>query len=415
MPAPEDTPDSDSTPASDAAALVTPLTIGGHAVPGVWRFLFPEPIEESSLPRECGSSCGNCPKVVEEGFHPDFRCCTYHPRIPNFLVGLALEDAATAPLVTEAIAAGFATPEGLIPTTAQTRAALAQRAAGRFGQTADVVCRFLDVEKRECRMYRYRNAVCSTYFCTHDHGDAGQDFWSALQTAASQVEASLAQWTMAKVGLDVAAYFQRFEALAATVATHSDTPTRAWTTETLDQLWGPWRGKEREFFLKCAALVRANKERLNEIAASVTLRSTPEYDRAARAQLTPEQRRELDLTDEGDQGEPASTSDLWYLFQVAHRNLWRLPDADAPIAVGKGVTLAPNPQATPFERYHHAKPWVATVEGAKHYLDADAYALIQEFQTPRAATNDWLAGLRDGDARARLSELLAKKILTTEG
>lgn len=301
--------------------LHRPLRLGAHMVPGFWRFLFADDPSELRYPSECRSTCANCPKVAQEGFHPDYRCCTYHPTIPNFLLGLALENAETAPLIDALIAESFATPEGLQPTAAQTHAALVQRAANDFGKEHAVVCRFLDAASGRCRMYAYRNGVCSTFFCIHDQGDDGREFWAKLQAAASQAETALAQWAMQAAGFDVAAYFARFDSMSHDVAAHTAAVGQAWTDEARKTLWGDWFGRERELYLACAALIRTNKERLGELADSVTLRSADAYDLAFRASLPEGLRDELDANGI-TAGQPVPPADLWYMFKLAHRNLW---------------------------------------------------------------------------------------------
>src|SRR3954454_5365908 len=67
-------------------------------LPVLYRPLLPAffdteaPAEEKAT---CGS-CAMCPPPGAEGdgayFRPDVKCCTYHPRLPNYLVGALLAD-----------------------------------------------------------------------------------------------------------------------------------------------------------------------------------------------------------------------------------------------------------------------------------------------------------------------------------
>src|SRR5690606_23430316 len=109
---------------------------------------------------------------------------------------------------------GFALPEGIVITPAQSKATLKQNAAGRFGRDKDVKCNFLDLKTGGCGIYKYRNATCSTFFCKNDFGTEGAAFWEHLQAAAGQIEYALSWWCMGEVGLSPDDYLQRFDSLS---------------------------------------------------------------------------------------------------------------------------------------------------------------------------------------------------------
>lgn len=296
--------------------ITKPLYLGPHLVPGLWRFMLPDDLGYMQFPKECQSTCAACPKIKDEGFHPDYRCCTYQPRVPNVLLGFTLEDPETAALAERAIAEGATTPEGMIQSPLQTRVALAHGASGAFGKDTTVACRFLDPSNGKCRTYKYRNSVCSTFFCIHDDGDEGEDFWTKLQAVAGQVETALSQWAMAELGIDPKAYFARYDDLAADVDACSDPATKGWSAKALDILWGQWRGREKEFFLACAALARQHQDRLVEIAKEVELRQPSAFDLALRRTLPPALQEELDMHGV-KAGDPVPVYDLWYAFNLA--------------------------------------------------------------------------------------------------
>jgi Fe-S-cluster containining protein len=314
-------------PASSRDLVAAPLLLGGHVVPGVWRYLFPDDPRTWRLPKEERATCGACPKIVDEGFRPDVKCCSIHPRVPNFLLGFALEDPATAPFIEALIAERFATPEGLQATSAQTLASLEQRVADRFGRDDTVRCRFLDASAGRCRIYAYRNSICSTFFCLHDQGPKGGEFWDRLQAFVGQRETAVAQWAMAEAGMDVDAYFARMDGLASDVMRHSDPATQSWTGEALRALWGDWLGREAELYRACAQLVRAHRDRLSDLADAVPVKNADAYDLAFAAALSPPLRAELEEAGPIT-GTPVPSEDLWYMLKLALRNLW-LPDGRA--------------------------------------------------------------------------------------
>ena len=95
------------------------LELGFMSVPKVWKYMLPDDFLYFQIPHEKRATCNNCPNQCNPEFHPNYRCCTYNPRIPNYLLGMALEDPKTAPLIEDMIAEGFATPEGMIHTPPQ--------------------------------------------------------------------------------------------------------------------------------------------------------------------------------------------------------------------------------------------------------------------------------------------------------
>src|SRR5580693_4453888 len=67
-------------------------TVYGERLPD----LFDRPMVQE--PRATCSDCAMCDKGEAKGelrkgyFHPEIKCCTYHPTLPNYLVGAALRD-----------------------------------------------------------------------------------------------------------------------------------------------------------------------------------------------------------------------------------------------------------------------------------------------------------------------------------
>ncbi len=298
------------------------MSLGPHRVPAIWRYMLPEDLAHMRFPSESEATCANCPMVKEQGFHPDYRCCTYHPVVPNFLIGMAINDSDTAPMFLQEIEQGFSTPEGLHATAARMKSSLQHAVSKDFGKLTSVACKFLDPIKRQCRAYKYRNSVCSTFFCKNEQAEKGKEFWDRLQALAGQVETHLAQWAMRQLGMDPAAYFDRMNQLGSNIENYNDPVTESWTVEALKFLWADWYGRETEFFVKSADLIKDNEDSLYQIAESTTLLSPRQYDLQFRNSLPTNLQTELDANHSTD-GEPVPVSDLWYQLQLAHRNLWR--------------------------------------------------------------------------------------------
>ncbi len=301
------------------------IKFGAHTVPGIWAFMFPEEVKYFRVDPEVKSSCFNCPQVKDAGFHPKVRCCTVIPRVPNFLLGMALHTDPTKSLAEAYIAGGFVLPEGsnITPTQLVTSLAYIVKPS-RDAPT--VICPFLNLESKECGIYAYRSTVCSTFFCHHDQGENGRIFWEDLQDLGSQIETALAQWALAEIGFNVPAYFQRFDSLAGNHEFCSDEDSAAWSLSSRKLLWGEWFGRERELFLACAQVVIENKQDLYEIAARQTILQTKDYDHFVRIEL--EKTFPKALVEEAlPEGTPEPIQNLRYSVQLSQRNLQmsRLP------------------------------------------------------------------------------------------
>ncbi len=301
--------------------LSTPLILGNHQMPGVWRAMLPEDLQFMRYPSECESTCDACPKVKEENFHPDVRCCSYHPRVPNFLLGLALQDQDTAPLIERMIASRLATPEGMQATPVQLKKSLEQSLTPNPGGQPAVVCGFLDAKARRCGIYKYRDSVCATFFCKHDQKDEGYEFWKSLQSLAGQCEAALSQIVMAELGLDVDDYIGVFDSLAPDLPNFVARTTEDWPQEVLDRLWKQWSGREAEFYRACADFVRTQGDTLAARLEAWPIRSARRYDAAFRDGLSAEMKDQM-LRDDVREGTPVPIGDLWYQFKLVNRNLW---------------------------------------------------------------------------------------------
>lgn len=297
-------------------------------MPGTWFYMFPEDFRWFQFPEEKRVTCNACPKVCDADYHPQYRCCTYHPRLANFMLGFALDDPDTRPHVLSVIENGFALPEGLQHTPGQYRASLRQNVTKDFGKDSRVLCRFLEVESGRCGMYLYRNSVCSTFFCHNDHGEEGRNFWERLQYLAGQIESALAQWAMEELGLASPDYFRRFDSLAEDLDS-VEADGGGWSADCRRLLWGPWFGREETFYREAAALIRREKDRLFELAGEREIGAPAIYEETFRLSLDADLRQEMDA--EGPvTGRPVPVSELWYALQVGQSRIKRLNVGQAP-------------------------------------------------------------------------------------
>jgi len=126
-------------------------------------------------------------------FLHDARCCTYHPRLPNFLVGRAL--ARGGPGAAQ-LRARLRDPEGVSAMGIDQPEARARdyraRAAVAFGRDRSLRCPYWVGGELACGVWEDRGAVCRTWHCLHTDGPRGRARWGTLQEALEVGEHLLA-------------------------------------------------------------------------------------------------------------------------------------------------------------------------------------------------------------------------------
>lgn len=315
--------------------MLEPITFGKHTVPGIWRSLLPEDLWWLDPPDERRATCHSCYKVALGDYRDDCRCCTYFPRIPNFMLGLALCQPASRPHVERVIESGSALPVGLVPSSVQYCAAVEAQANDLFGNLPEMLCPFVEPNTFNCGIYSNRNSVCSTFFCVNDHGQSGEKFWQKLQQLVGHVESTVALWAMNHVGLDYTDYISRLDQQASQLDQLVD-KSGAWSVSVRRELWGEWFGRESEFFRCCADRALAEKQGLYHIATKQQLVEPLAYESAVRFAIPEKHREATPEMNRSDQYQPIES--MWYQVQLAARNLWQLPFGEA-ITLDENVEL----------------------------------------------------------------------------
>jgi hypothetical protein len=197
----------------------------------------------------CRPTNANAATASLTEFDPEIKCCTYVPTLPNFLVGMVLEDddpaaAAGRESVEQRIAAGI----GVTPLGLQTdpRYALIYKHAGGplFGQPGGFRCPHYQREGGLCGIWRHRNAVCATWFCKHERGAVGRHFWDAVRRLLTMMERHLALWAATELGEELAGLGPALLPYFATTLGPATNP------------WGPgWVARSPDFYRASAGLV----------------------------------------------------------------------------------------------------------------------------------------------------------------
>jgi hypothetical protein len=239
---------------------------------GLLPSLFDRPTLDET--RATCSDCAMCDKRDTNGdapspgdreldtafFRPDIKCCSYHPTLPNYLVGAILSDASPdLDAGRERIREKIARRVGVTPDwLAAPRKYLVLLDAARetsFGRSEALLCPYFEREGGRCTIWRHRESVCATFFCKHVAGARGHAFWTALRRYLYHVERTLARHARDSVSSQVV---------------EPDLPKNRLTREDLEdrpprdaeyaRAWGDWVGREEAFYVACANQVRALDE-----------------------------------------------------------------------------------------------------------------------------------------------------------
>lgn len=239
-------------------------------LPALYRPLLPA-LGALDVPAESKATCANCAMVpggsanaVEtvDGeprfFRPDTKCCTYHPRMPNFLVGALLAD--PRPELAEGqgrIRARIASHHGVTPQWLRPpglHQLMYDNSRRAFGRSLSLRCPFYAIEQGNCTIWPYREAVCSTYFCRYLAGEDGRKMWTAIKRHISLAEVHLARW----------AIWQHAPELVLDAPDVDKIPTvgpdeldgQPGPAKDAAKAWGRYAGREEELYRACYESVR---------------------------------------------------------------------------------------------------------------------------------------------------------------
>ncbi len=249
------------------------------ALPPLYADLLPE-LFRANIPEETKATCARCAMCEPAGrgdsparaqvesvdgvsrfFRPDTKCCTFHPRLPNYLVGALLSDG--RPELAEGrrrVSARIADRLGATPLWLRAPPAydlLYAHARRSFGKAERLLCPYFSRETGGCTVWAYREAVCSTYFCQYVAGADGRTQWTEVKRFLTLVEVQLSRWAVWKL----------LPAFIGEGRDREDPAGRLLGPEELDgkgtplpehrALWREWTGREEDFYRECFRLVSA--------------------------------------------------------------------------------------------------------------------------------------------------------------
>jgi len=205
------------------------------------------------IPTERRATCSDCAMTAPDPFpgaspfDPETKCCTFFPNLASFQVGGLLSDddpsvASGRATVAARIAEGLnTTPFGVGRPAIFTEI---YTPGSSFGQAKALRCPYYIEDGGLCGIWRHRESTCATWFCKHERGRIGFDFWRATRLLFQAVEQRLAFVLAEELGVDREALLA-LERAPFQLCRDEDAGHYA-------AMWGPWAGREHEYFVETA-------------------------------------------------------------------------------------------------------------------------------------------------------------------
>lgn len=238
-------------------------------IPEIYHPFLPEFFHQE-IPPEPFSDCSACPMISTgtesretEGSRPfsrETKCCTFTPRIPNYMVGGILSDPELAlsgakERILQRLASGEGVfPDGLYPSRSYNDYFI-RHSETDFGRNKDLLCPYFNAGPFNCSIWKYREAICSFWYCKHLASTSGSGFWNSMIDYFKAIQDTLSEFAAAACGLSMVYPFSGNGA-------SQINPGRTSAPENLDYSlsWGSWEGREADYYLRCFEIIRELSE-----------------------------------------------------------------------------------------------------------------------------------------------------------
>jgi hypothetical protein len=242
--------------------------------PALYRSYLPA-FFDNAPPREEKATCQTCAMLAPPGvtpsrdrqyFRPDTKCCTYHPMLPNYLVGAALSD--PRPEMDEGrrrlrarIASRVSVSPRWVSAPRKMDTILKSSWVNIMGRSLVLRCPLYSAEHGGCTIWPHWDSVCASFFCKYMKAADGEALWRAVRNYLSYVERRLAI-AAARAVLPG----RPEEPDPHGPMTIEDLEDRPPSEESYAELWGDQVGREEEHYIRChewvGALSRGEFERI---------------------------------------------------------------------------------------------------------------------------------------------------------
>lgn len=252
-------------------------TLLKHQLPSFYSGILPGKILNVALD-ERKATCDSCAMARPKNrakihYKPELKCCTFHPFLPNFLVGAILLDdslKAGAEVLREKIRRReYALPIGMVaPVRYQMN--FKERLENEFGQREDLLCPYFNKENNNCNVWRYRGVVCTTFFCKSSYGKTGLQFWDRTSDYLSYVEMALMEEALVHLDFSPRQTNHLIEYLNRDKATQAERKTWILPQEKFRDLWNGYHTDIETFYKKTFDIVtKINRKGFQELTGEL--------------------------------------------------------------------------------------------------------------------------------------------------
>lgn len=254
-----------------------------HLLPDLYKQILPSDILTLNI-HETKATCDACIKVPQ--YKANLKCCTFHPFLPNYLVGQILLDQKTKPsFVTEVLQhkiskRQYSLPLGIVaPVSYQVN--FNELKAKLFGRREDWLCPYYDKTLDRCGIWRNRGSVCTSFYCKSSEGLRGKNFWKVALNYLSYVEMVLCEEALVHLDFsprqvsDLLGYINRHEGSTVELKTDS------LSLKTAKNLWNGYFDDQEAFYIKTLEVVKSfDRKQMAESMGDLGLNLTAQIMKA---------------------------------------------------------------------------------------------------------------------------------------
>ena len=248
-----------------------------HFLPEFYKRILPTSVLNLEI-NETKATCDACIKVPQ--YEENLKCCTFHPFLPNYLIGKILRDEEKTPtFVSEVLQhkiskRQYVLPLGIVaPVSYQVE--FNELKSKQFGKREDWLCPYYDKVQDRCGIWRNRGSVCTSFYCKSSHGSRGKTFWKKALDYLSYVEMVLCEEALVHLDFsprqvsELLGYINRHQGTAAELQSDSLPLKKA------QDLWNGYFDDQRAFFIKSLEVVESfdkkqMAESMGDLGANLT-------------------------------------------------------------------------------------------------------------------------------------------------
>lgn len=236
-----------------------------YQLPDIYHKIFPSELLAATL----GEKKATCEACNWKDYQPHLKCCTYEPYLPNYLVGALFESSATHPGALKALRSKienreFALPVGMMASV-KYQVAFNNREPQDFGNRADWLCPYYNRESQNCGIWKYRGAVCTTYYCQSSYGKKGIAFWERFSDYLTYVEMALMEDVLVHMGFSPRQISDNLEYINRQEGSPEELRSDSLPLNKAKKLWGDYFDNQEEFYRKTYLMVKEfDKKRFRE-------------------------------------------------------------------------------------------------------------------------------------------------------